>query len=163
MARNSHKLQRQAARLLVAGMSGPDIVRKLGIRTTTFERWQHSDIFKRVLIQARISIEHEIDLSMLRLCRDYLDATSDMVSLESKLHCMDERTMFHAVRLINVIGKERIFSSFEPKDKPKRVPNKPQTSTKQAQTSTESTQKSTELAQISTESTLLSRPPENPG
>ena len=108
--------------MMANGTNAASIVKTLGIRPSTLERWMVSPIFNKTLTKARYVVEQEVALTMLGLCHEYLTATKKMIHLESRLYCMDDTTMQHALNFIKAFGKEQLFEVTDAKKRPQTSP-----------------------------------------
>lgn len=114
--------------MLVSGMGAGSIIRALGIRVSTFERWMESPVFIEAVARARLVVERELDMTMLSMSQEYMVATRRMIDLEMRLHCMHDGTMKNALDIIKAIGKERVFGELRGQKEVKTRPKQAQTS-----------------------------------
>lgn len=84
MAKNTRGLQKESARLLVAGYSIPEIAKKLEVRQTTVERWQTMTSFQKHLEECmqfkRAQLEYR-KLDMAHTVMMHLEAQTSQIGM----------------------------------------------------------------------------------
>lgn len=146
MSRNMLALKKRAAAMLVVGYNLPVIAKELNIRYATLVRWTDTELFETAMMKARRQIEQRIELRLLRMIDDCMDATRKSMEYEMDDELGSGRdgiSLRETIAMLKAIGKEKVFCAADRLGTPKQA----KTSQKQAR---KTTKISTEPAQTST-------------
>ena len=85
MTNKSHRLQKQAAAMFVAGRHDYDIITECGIRESTLKRWKNAPVFKNETFRLQAEWQIHRPVRTQKLMEDFLDAITRALAAE-ELH-----------------------------------------------------------------------------
>ncbi len=128
MSSKSHRLQRDAARMIVYGAHDWDIINELKIRHSTLQRWRRTPRFIAEIEIVQDEMRQQLPMRMLRLFNNFLDASERSLREDSTA-----KNLSTMLEMMQAIEKDRMMSIATLPKSAETVPNRSETVLKRSE------------------------------